>query len=87
MKTNEMYERNQMRAKQRKIISLTMSFFAVVCGYSLIVDGKKSVAAVPTVFSEMKLTPKMMMIFVDSLGLLCCRPHVLVFHAQPNTTR
>lgn len=52
-----------------EIILLTMSFFAVVCGCSLIVDGKMSAAVVPMVLSEMKLTPKMMMLFlIPSLG-------------------
>lgn len=45
---------------------LTMSFFSVVCGCSLIVDGKMSAAVVPMVLNEMKLTPKMMMLFFDS---------------------
>lgn len=47
----------------------------MVCGCSLIVDGKMSAAVVPMVLSGMKLTPKMMMLLL----ILSCRPHVLRF--------
>lgn len=62
----------------------------MACGCSLIVDGKMSAAVVPMVLSEMKLTPKMMMLFFDSFSLA---PHAAiwfecsVFRAHPNTTR